>query len=167
MGFVNCSKQGFRLLLPAAALFLSGCIYQAPITEKPTGRIDERLIGDWVSKDEQGKEERMAVVKLNDSEYIVNYGGAIFRAFESDVNGSKFVSAQNISPLKDSERLWAFVTYELQDDGKKLVLRSVNHDIISDKLKTSAEIQTAIGDNLKNPDLFNKDAGIFTKAAPE
>lgn len=153
--------------LIVAAVLLSGCIYQAPITEKPTGRIDERLIGDWVSKDDQGKEEHMVVVKLDDSNYIVNYGGGTFRAFESDVNGTRLVSAQNISPVKDSERLYAFVTYELQDDGKKLVLRTVNQSVISDKLKTSAEIQKAIGANLKNPDLFNKDASVFTKAAAD
>ena len=145
-------------------MLLSGCIYQAPITEKPTGKIDGRLVGDWIAKDESGKEEHMAVTKLNDSEYIVNYGGAVFHAFESDVNGTRFVSAQNISPLKDSERLYAFLTYELQDDGKKLVLRTVNQSVISEKLQTTAEIQKAIADNLKNPDLFNKDSAIFLKA---
>jgi hypothetical protein len=161
----KCLSVSFVLI--AAALLLSGCIYQAPITEKPTGRIDERLIGDWVSKDDQGKEEHMVVVKLNDSEYIVNYGGGVFHAYESDVNGTRFVSAQNISAVKDSERLYVFVSYELQDDGKKMVLRTVNQNVISDKLQTSAEIQKAIEANLKNPGLFNKDAGVFTKVATD
>ena len=69
----------------------------------------------------------------------------------------------NISPLKASERKYVFLTWKLRADGQKLIMRTVNQTVISDKLHTSTEILKAIKANLKNPDLFNKEEGVFTK----
>jgi hypothetical protein len=156
---MNC-QQLPRLVFLAAVLFLAACTFEAPITEKPTGKIDERLLGDWLEKDTTDK--HLIVSKWDDSQYAVQYGG-LYRAFHSDFGGVHFVSVQNIESPKDTERKFAFITYELQDDGKKLVLRSVNNKVISDKLRTTAEIQTAIQANLKNPQLINEEPGIYTK----
>ena len=62
---------------------ISGCDYEVPITAGPTRKLDERLLGNWISKD--GK-EKMKVRRLDDSTYIGSYDGDLFRAFHSDVD---------------------------------------------------------------------------------
>ena len=144
-------------------LLLAACTYEAPLTEKPTGKIDERLLGDWLENDakpdEKGK--HLIVVKWSGSEYLVQYGGP-FRAFHSDFGGIHFISVQSIVSPKDADREFLFVTYELQNDGKKLVLRAVSDKIVSSKLKTTVEIQKAVSENLKNPQLLGEQ-GVYTK----
>ena len=156
---MNTSRLHYFALL-GVALFLFGCTYEAPVTEKPTAKINERLIGDWT---EAGKPDaHMVVCKLNDSEYIVSYDG-VFHAWHSDFEGMHFISVQNIAPLKETERKFAFVVFELQDNDKKFIIRTVNQKVIPDTLHTTAEIQEALKRNLKDPHLFNEDAGIFVR----
>jgi hypothetical protein len=152
----------FTLL--AAALLLSACIYEAPITEKPTGKIDDRLVGDWT--EEGTPDSHLIVCKLNDSEYIVSYEG-VFHAWPSDFAGTHFVSVQNIAPMKESDRKYdrkfQFVVPELQENGKKLVIRTVNSKVIPETLHTTAEIQQAIKTHIKDPQFFNDEPGVFVR----
>lgn len=83
------SKQNYRKLALAAVtlvccLNFSGCEgdYAIPITSGPTRKIDQRLVGNWASKDGTDK---LRVRRLDDSIYIVSYNGDLFRAFHSDV----------------------------------------------------------------------------------
>jgi hypothetical protein len=151
--------KAYRFIAVLGALVLSGCIYDAPITEKPTGKIDERLLGDWVEKDDSTR--HLLVCKLNEKEYVIHYAG-MFRAFFSDVDGKRFVNLQNIEPAEDAKRKYAFAAYELKNAGT-LVVRTVNTEVILENLHSSAEIAASIGRNLKNPKLFNEDAGVFVR----
>src|SRR5437879_3246833 len=135
----------------------SGCIYEGPITEKPAGKIDERLLGDWLEKGD--KPEWLRVRKFSDTEYVLQYGG-FWRAFFSEIDGRRFVNVQTIDPVENAERKYAFVTYVLKDD-RTLVVHSVSKDLIPETLHSSREIEEAIRGNLKNPKLLNQEPAIF------
>ena len=77
--FIQKAVIGMMTLL--RSLIFIGCEYEVPITSAPTRKIDEKLLGDWVSKD--GK-DKMKVRRLDDSIYIISYNGDLAKAFHSD-----------------------------------------------------------------------------------
>jgi hypothetical protein len=150
--------QEFSLGIVAAfCLFaLSGCEYEVPITSNPTRKVEEKLLGDWASKD--GK-DKMKVRRLDDSIYIVAYNGDLFRAYHSDVAKTPFVSVQDID---SADRKYAYLTWKLSDDGKRLGLRVVNAEVIPKEIKDSAAMQKLLEKNLQNPKLL-EDEAQFTR----
>jgi cytochrome c2 len=116
--FLSVIRKFTPGIIAAACFFaLCGCEYEVPLTAKPTRKIDEKLVGDWISTD--GK-EKMKVRRLDDSIYIVSYNGDLFGAFHSDVAKTSFVSVQDID---SADRKYAYLTWKLSDDGKRLGLR--------------------------------------------
>lgn len=110
---MNTTRIYRKLALVAVAvvccLSFSGCDgdYAVPITSRPTRKIDQRLLGNWVSKDGTDK---LKVRSLDDSIYIVSYNGDLFRAFHSDVGKTSFVSLQDI---ESTGRKYSYLTYKL------------------------------------------------------
>ncbi|MEO8427423.1 MAG: hypothetical protein ABI651_09955 [Verrucomicrobiota bacterium] len=143
----------FTLGIMAVACFfaLSGCDYEVPLTAKPTRKVDEKLLGDWIPKD--GK-EKMKVRRFDDTIYIVSYDGNLYRAFHSDVAKTSFVSVQDID---SPDRKYAYLTWMLSDDGKRLGLRVVNNKIIPNENKDSETIQKLIEKNLQSPELLGEE----------
>ena len=135
----------------AAALFcilLSGCVYQVPITASPTRKIDEKLLGYWISKDGQ---DNITVRKWDDSTYLVSYMGNQLRGFHSDIGGMPFISLQYIG---FAERRYLYLTWKLSKYGHRLDVRFVSEKVIPRTIKDSAELQRLLKDNLHNPELF-------------
>ena len=144
-------------IIAVACFFaLSGCEYEVPLTAKPTRKVDEKLLGDWISTD--GK-EKMKVRRLDDSIYIVSYNGDLFRAFHSEVAKTSFVSVQDID---SPDRKYAYLTWKLSEDGKRLGLRVVNTKVIPNDNKDSESIQKLVEKNLQNPELLG-DETLFNK----
>jgi hypothetical protein len=129
----------------------TGCDYEVPITPSPTRKVQERLLGNWTSSD--GK-EKMRVWQLDDSIYIVYYDGDLFRAYHSDVAETPFASVQD---LNSTDRKYAYVVWNLSDDGKRLRLRSVNRHVIPQERKDSAALAKFLVENAKKPDLFGEE----------
>jgi hypothetical protein len=159
---MNTARIYRRLALVAVAvvccLSVTGCDgeYLVPITSGPTRKIDQRLLGNWVSKDGTDK---VKVRKLDDSVYVVSFNGDLFRAFHSDVGKTSFVSLQD---LESADRKYAYMAFKLSDDGKQLDVRVVDTKVIPKELKDSASVQKLLKKNLENPSLFG-DEGQFTK----
>ena len=151
-----------KLMLAVAAcvfcLTFSACSgdYDVPITSVPTQKIDERLLGDWALKDD---EDRMRVRKLDDSVYVICYGGGLYRAFHSDVGKIPFVSVQD---LDSADRKYVYFAYKLSDDGKLLDLTVVSQKIIPKDTKDSLSVQKLLEKNLQNPELFG-DVGHYVR----
>lgn len=141
----------------AACLFVFlGCIYDVPITSEPTGEMDSRLLGHWVSADEKIK---LKVVKLNDENYIVvNTDGKLYQAWRSDVAGVAFFTLLHLETQTPKYSYW---NWELSDDDS-LVLRLINHKVVPQDLADSASVRKVLSDNLQNPELFG-DAIPLTK----
>ena len=140
-------------LVVAAFLCLvlfGACQYEVPITQSSTRKVQEQLLGNWVSLD--GK-ENMRVRRLDDSTYVVYYDGDLFRVYHSDVGETPFVSIQD---LNSNDRKYAYVVWKLSDDGKNLSLRSVNK-IIPKETRDSATVAALLAKNAHNPDLFGEE----------
>lgn len=91
---LTCRKLALGIVAAACLLSFSGCgDFEVPITSGPTRKVDQRLLGNWVSSDGT---EKMKVRRLNDSIYIVSYNGDLYQAFHSDVGKAPFVSVQDI-----------------------------------------------------------------------
>lgn len=143
-------------IVAACCFVFGGCIYEVPITAKPTRKVDQRLLGDWTSKD--GK-DKMKVVKLDDSNYIVSYDGELYRVYHSDVANTAFVSVQILDSTKPK---YAYDAWKLSGDGKLLSVRAVNDNVVPDATKDSASVRKLLDKNRQNPALFG-DEGQFTK----
>ena len=147
----------------AVCLLFSSCIYEAPITEKPTRKVDEKLIGTWIGKSEKNDETvKMKVVKLDDSTYIVDFDNHLYRAWHSDVAGMPFFSVQD---LEENEKQFSYSSWKLNDDGR-LVGRSVSDKLVPDEAKTSKEVQQLLEKNSKNPALFNEPMTFMREKSP-
>jgi len=146
-----CRESGFGVAVSLCILAFTACEYEAPITSSPTRKVQERLLGNWISQD--GK-EHMRVRRLDDSIYVVYYDGDLFRAYHSDVAEMPFVSVQDIN---SNDRKYAYVVWKLSDDGKRLTLRNVKSDVIPNEQKDSARIAELLNENAKNPDLLGEE----------
>ncbi len=142
-----------RFIFPLlAALFFAGCNYDVALTEKPTRKVDARLLGDWIAVDkDSAKEEAMHVRTLDDSTYVVAFDSDIYRAFHTDFAGTGFISVQD---LNADNRLYLYLTAELSADSSQLTLRTVSNKVVPDSTKGRAALQQLIKANLANPKLF-------------
>lgn len=147
-----------KLASVAAAVVCCFCFsacegdYSVPITSGPTRKIDQRLLGNWVSKDGTDK---VKVRSLDDSIYIVSYNGDLYRAFHSDVGKTPFISAQDID---SAGRKYAYLAYQLSDDGKRLDLRAINTKVIPKETTNSVKVQKLLRTNLQRAELFDDQA---------
>jgi hypothetical protein len=132
-------------------LVFSACKYEVPITSNPTRKVQEKLLGNWVSSD--GK-ENMRVRRLDDSTYVVYYDGDLFRAYHSDVAETPFATVQD---LNSSDRKYAYVIWKLSDDGKNLRLRNVNDKVVPKETRDSATVVALLTKNARNPELFGEE----------
>jgi hypothetical protein len=141
-----------RLVLGVVVcLCIGACEYEIPITPSPTGKVQEQLLGNWVSTD--GK-ENMRVRRLDDSTYIVYYDGDLFRAYHSDVAETPFASVQD---LNSNDRKYAYVVWKLSDNDKRLSLRNVNRKVIPKETGDSATVAALLTKNVRNPELFGEE----------
>ncbi len=147
---------GFGVAAFLCILACAACQYEVPITQSPTRKVQEQLLGNWVSMD--GK-ENMRARRLDDSTYVVYYDGDLFRAYHSDVAETPFATVQD---LNSSDRKYAYVVWKLSDDGKNLRLRSVNDKIVPKETRDSATIVALLTKNARNPELFGEEIE-FTK----
>lgn len=129
---------------------LIGCIYDVPITSEPTGEMDSRLLGQWVSADEKIK---LKVVKLNDESHIVvNTDGKLYQVWRSDAAGVSFFTVLHLETQTPKYSYW---NGNFSDDGS-LILRLINSKVVSDDLTDSASVRQLLNKNLKNPALFGE-----------
>jgi len=141
----------FGVVVCLCVLSFAACEYEVRITSSPTRKVEERILGDWVSLD--GK-ENMKVRRLDDNIYIVYYDGDLFRAYHSDVAETPFVSVQDIN---SDDRKYAYVVWKLSDDGKRLSLRSVQSKVVPKEQKDSATVAELLKENAKNPELLGEE----------
>jgi hypothetical protein len=147
-GTLFAQRINLGIVVAACCLVICGCLkYDVPITCKATRKVDARLLGNWTSKD--GK-DKMKVVKLDDSNYIVAIDGELYRAYHSDVAGTPLLSVQI---LESNKPQYAYFTWKLPDDGT-LCLRIVSDKVVPIDTKDSASVQKLLKRNLRNPALF-------------
>jgi hypothetical protein len=146
------------ILSTLCCILLTACIYDVPLTPKPTRKVETGLLGNWIPKDEKDK-KTLKVRKLDDYNYVIYLDEEIYRVFHSDFENTPFVSVQS---LDATNRNYAFFTWKLSGDGNELTLRGVDSDFISNTNKDTASLQKAIKANLQNTNLLNE-PGVYTR----
>jgi hypothetical protein len=96
----------------------------------------------------------MKVRRLDDNTYIVYFDGDLFRAYHSDVAETPFVSVQDIN---SRDRKYAYLAWNLSDDGKYLRLRSVQSKLMPKEQKDSARVAELLKEKAKSPELFGEE----------
>jgi len=147
---VICRRIIFGIVVSLCILAFNACQYEVPITSSPTRKVQEQLLGNWVSLD---CKENMRLRQLDDSTYVVYYDGDLFRAYHSDVAEMPLSSVQD---LNSNDRKYAYVVWKLSDEGKHLTLRSVNK-VIPKETKDSAAVAALLTKNARNPELFGEE----------
>jgi len=142
---------GFGFAICLCVLVFSACNYEVPITSGPTRKVQEQLLGNWVSLD--GK-ENMRVRRLDDSTYIVYYDGDLFCAYHSDIAETPFATVQD---LNSNDRKYAYVIWKLSDDGRNLRMRNVNDKVVQKETRDSATVVALLTKNAGNPELFGEE----------
>ena len=151
MSSANLAWLRIGVAIGLCSLAFTACQYDVPITLNPTRKVEQRLLGDWISLDGR---ENLKVRSLDDSVYIVYYDGDLFRAYHSDVGDRPFATVQD---LNSSDRKYAYVIWKLSDDGKNLRLQNVNDKIVSKETKDSASVVALLTKNAGNPELFGEE----------
>jgi hypothetical protein len=161
--------------LIACFLAASGCKWKAPITKEPTRKIEEKLIGTWLSVEDKDDDARdaLAVLKCDESHYVVLFlkideekkevtdGVLTFRAHHSDLDKTPFVTVQDIT---DNERKYLYYTYKLSKDGNTLTLRVVDDDLVPRNTESPEAVQKLLKKHAKDPDLFEDEPTSWTKS---
>jgi len=161
---MNIPKPQFRKFTPlwlavGCWLALCGCVYDVPITEKPTRKVDAQFLGNWTSHDGKTK---MKVSQYDDYNYVVIYDGELCHAWSSDVAGTQFFSVKNLDPTDaGSYGKFYYSVWKLASDGT-LHARGVNDKIVPDATKDSPSVRKLLKANLQNPDLLGDEA-VFVK----
>ncbi|HEU0275985.1 MAG TPA: hypothetical protein VFQ83_15790 [Candidatus Udaeobacter sp.] len=141
----------YLILGVAICLCIGACVYEVPITPAATRKVQEQLLGNWVSLD--GK-ENMRMRRWDESTYVVYYDGDLFRVYHSDVAEMPLVSVQD---LNSNDRKYAYVIWKLSDAGKRLTLRNVNNKLIPKETKDSTAVAELLTKNAHNPELFGEE----------
>jgi len=147
------------LLAMGCWLALCGCVYDVPITEQPTRKVDAQFLGNWTSQDGKTK---MKVSQYDEYNYVLIFNGDLFRAWSSDVGGTPFFSVKNQDTTDaGSYGKFYYSVWKLADDGT-LHARLVNDKLVPDTTKDSASVRKLLKANLQNPELLG-DESVFVK----
>lgn len=155
-------KNKLRMIELLAAIVLAGIstacegVWDVPITDGPTQKIDARLLGDWKEKDGN---DMMKVRKYDESVYIISFGGDLYRAYHSSTAKFPFMTVQDID---SPSRKYMYFVYRLSADGATLELRPVDEKTIAKTAKTSAEVQGLLEQHARDPKLF-EEKGEFVR----
>ncbi len=160
------------LLAAVCAAALAGCDYTVPLAEKPDQAIDKALLGAWERTSEQGEVERLLILPLGKTEYLVSFPAgsknAMFaRACLCKAAGLTLVqltwfgTAQG--DVAEDSRVYQFASCTVTGDTFKG--RLLNADTVSRDVTSADALVKAIVANKDNPDLF-RDVWDFKKVKP-
>lgn len=142
-------KLGLAIIAVICLSLIVSCEYDVPITGAPTQKINDKLVGNWVS---DNGEDTMKVRRFDDSAYVIVYNGQLFRAYHSDLDGKAFVSVEDVDL---ATRKYCYRVWDLSADGSGLTLHSINHRLVPRDIKDMALIRALLRKNLNNPELLN------------
>lgn len=141
-------KSLHALLALLLCLLVTGCEYDVPVTNEPTGAVDPRLIGEWI-----GKDGWIKVRGFDATSYAIFHDGRLYRAWHSAVANLPVVSVQDIDTTR---RKFFYLSHAVSDDGQRLTLRVANDTLIPDDTKDAARVRQLFEEHAANPGLFGE-----------
>lgn len=162
------------LLLAACAIALAGCDYTVSLVKTPERAPDDALVGLWERTTLQGEVQRLLVLPLNDTEFLLSFPAgskdAMFaRVTQTEAAGlpllqlTWFGTAQGVTP--DDARIYQYAACTVEGDTLKG--RLLNADVVDRESASPAALVAAIEANRQAAKLF-RDTWEFTRVkAPE
>ena len=144
-------RRALILFIAAAGLLLAGCDYTVPLSAKPDRKIDERLLGEWISPSSW-----MKVRRFDAENYVVYHNGTAFRAWHSPVAGLPLLTVQELESKPGSTK-FAYLSYDVTGDGQRLNLRVVRDEVVSKKINDTAAMRQAVEQHARHPELLTEE----------
>ena len=137
-------------LLAVACLFFTGCDYEVPLSAQPTRPTEDALLGNWMSPDAW-----LMVRRFDADHYVVFHNGGVYRAWHSDLAGRAFVSVQS---LDGENPKYAYFTYEVGSEGRRLNLRFVTEKLVPKTIRDSNTMRETVARYAADPALLSDPA---------
>ena len=156
---------------------LMGCFYEAPLTTQASIGVDPAMLGVWKLVPEAGETlsqpEVMTILEFSDHEYMIRYDdgpeGSYFRAYPIQIGGISCVQLQLIGsadgPISPDEK-GRYIVASFTFEADRLVVRTLNTELVSTDLKTSQELVNAFVRNKSAKNLFTE-PGFFINTIHE
>lgn len=147
----------FRVpILPGlcAALLLGGCDYDVPLSPGPERAVERKLAGNWLSP-----HGWMMVRRFDADHYVVVHNGSAYRAWHSHVEGVAYITLQSLD--REPAR-YAYLTYQLSGDGRRIEVRFVRDDVVPKTINETAAMRRAVAQHagaaglLSDPEPFTR-----------
>ncbi len=150
--------------LIATVLLITGCEYEAPLTEECVLDIDSSVLGHWEEVPDDGKQpgpdQMMMILKYSKTEYLIHYptskNGFYFRGYPINVGGVPCVQIQLIGTsegdIKKDERDFHAVSYKRSKD--ELTVKILNKSLVDPSLESSSDLKKAFLKHKDKADLF-------------
>ncbi|MCB1098768.1 MAG: hypothetical protein KDN22_24560 [Verrucomicrobiae bacterium] len=156
-------------IVMALCAILIGCEFTVPLVEEPTTKITPALLGLWQHSKEDGKVEKLLILPLGESEYLVSWPAGVEDALfaraclteTGDIPLAQlkwFGTAEGT--LSDDERVYQIATYAVDD--QQLTIRMLNADLVGRDASSSEALKAAIIRNTAAADLF-RESMVFRK----
>ena len=162
-------KTNVSLALFCAAL-LAGCDFTVPLAPTSDTPIDNALVGAWERTTNNGARQRLLVLPLSKTEYLVSFPAGEKDAMFARATLCKaadltllqlawFGTAQGATP--EDGRVYQYASYDVTGDTLKG--RLLNAEVVDRDVSSTAALAAAIEANRESPKLF-RDLWEFTKA---
>ncbi len=152
---------------------MSGCEFEAPLTQENSLPVDNALLGLWEpapDDEEPPPEEEMMILKFSATEYLIHYptckDGIYYRGYPIKIGDVACIQLQVLGNSRgpvaaNFKELYHVATYRLLDDGR-LEIKTLNLNLIPSDLKTSEALCQAFLKNKDKKNLFTH-PGLFKK----
>jgi hypothetical protein len=163
-----CSRKGIFFTTCLVLLGFIGCI-SIPLGDPEKSKVDDKLLGAWLTKPEDGKQTMFTVVQYDsrtclvsefefkkDGDKIEPSGRFDWKMWLVDVKGTTFASMEMKNPQLALEPTGdVYASAKLKRDGDSLTVQMVKDDVVKNaNISTSQQLEDFIGANLSNGDVF-------------
>ena len=165
--------MSFRALaISMTFLFMVSACFESPvsITSPPSEKVDNTLLGYWVSKSHSPTEPplKLVIMPFDQNQYLLTWqdGTEIFnaRGFASILNGQQYMNIQNVMSTDPKERTFVYFQFSLPSP-KSLSVKMISSDTASLKDKTFSTSQQLAQTltNTKKSDIKFEDPILFER----
>ena len=147
----NCIRVGLGIISAACLFILAACGFNSPMTNEPSGPIDEKLLGAWVNSGG----ETTKISKSDNYHYLIERGKNKFSAYQSDIGNEHFITLQN-------DVQYLFLHYTVDVDSKKLTGKNVSYNLLNET-SDAKTIRKVIENSLSNPKLYDSSEFVLKK----
>ena len=151
--------------------FLVSCEFSEPIATVPGKAIDPTILGLWERKNDAGVTEKLLVLPLSETQYLVSFpahtADAMFAKVDAhDVADRTLMQIEWVGTARgkssDTKKVFQFATCTTAENS--LSLRTLDSTVIGQNIAGGKALEEAIRTQKDNPKAF-REAMVFQKSA--